>query len=217
MPTPSGRTESVPVDHACLSSVATFYMERVFAETGTTYEDIAEAMAEAYMRTPEHARRVKLAPPCSPVGKEYARELGRIVTRLKKYHYHDGILPADLLIPLAEALPKPYRDDCLRAYARMMGFLGAQSPVSEGAPDMSFLPALCKESGEAIAALGTGLADGRIDAQDLAAAPSMIKELQDLIAVATSAIASISTNTGYQDSSKNVTSIKSRARGEGVA
>ncbi|MES1926539.1 hypothetical protein T31B1_14504 [Salinisphaera sp. T31B1] len=177
-----------------------FYAERVLEETPMTFDALAEAIAIEYeRRVPAHARSVKLAAPSSSDYRTFAKELGAVSTRTKRYIRGGMLIPSDLEEAIAYALPAPYGLQCRRALARRYGFLGAVSPQSEAAPsDAEALSSICADAGGVIRSVGEALADGRLDADDIALAPLMIRQLHDLMSDAASAIKRIEDRTGYR-------------------
>jgi hypothetical protein len=81
-----------------------------------------------------------------------------------------------------QALPEPFRSDCMAELVRRYGFLGARPLLSHEEVFSHGIPGLAKEFGETMAALAGVIADGRIDAADGPLIRRALQEGTDLMA-----------------------------------
>lgn len=192
----SGTSETVQVEHATRQDVLVFHLERAVAETSMSYEDFAEAFAQAYVDlVPADARSVAMAPPDRKVldeeqnvplaaSRRVTRELGKLVTRAKRYRDGEIRIPADLEEAWVAALPEPYRKRCRDALVKRHGCIPAEMPAkTREMADADALGRICYSTAQTIRDMGVALSDGRFDQKDA----SLITDLDDLIATAVSA------------------------------
>lgn len=97
--------------------------------------------------------------------------------------------PTRMACELEEAvvlsLPQPFRNECLRELANRLGLLAVPLPdANPGA--LVTLGAFVKEFGECVLELSQTIADGHLDPNDVANSARAVKELDDLIAQASS-------------------------------
>jgi hypothetical protein len=100
--------------------------------------------------------------------------------------FYDGKvkLPTDLEEAWVTSLPEPHRADCERELAQRYGFMGARSPVAEGAPRALCTAKCAIEFGEMVQKIGPILVDG-VSAEDLHLLVRALKEAGDLLAEVT--------------------------------
>jgi hypothetical protein len=142
------------------------HVQQCMRETATSWPSFGQTVAEEYVeRVPLHKRVITF----HFDGDAYKdmRANGQLVDRCL-----DGStrLPADLEESIVHALPKPYRDACVRDLARRYGLLGARRLDAENtslADDLEAIGDLVESSGRAVAHLGRMVVDGVIDARDL--------------------------------------------------
>ena len=83
------------------------------------------------------------------------------------------------------ALPDPYRSGCLADLAERYGLLAAAAPATELRGQVSQIGALTKEFADVLQGVATTMADGRLDGQDVEHAAEVVRQVDELIAAAT--------------------------------
>lgn len=149
-----------------------------------TRESFADQVMQLYCsRTPLHLRHIPFhahtrgADPYAVI-----RANAQLVFRQL-----DGVvrLAVELEEAVVLALPAPYQGACLRELAARYGLLAAEQPGDVPAAQLAQLGDLVREFGEALQAVAGTLSDGRLDHADALASESAVRELDDLIATAT--------------------------------
>ncbi|MEF3081893.1 hypothetical protein V3391_06660 [Luteimonas sp. SMYT11W] len=107
--------------------------------------------------------------------------------------FRDGTtkLPADLEEAWVEALPEPYRMDCMRALARRYGFIGARVPEDSTAAQMLCTGRVAVEFGQAMQAMAELIALNPEDPSNLPRVERALKEFEDLVGEAVSVKATL--------------------------
>lgn len=95
-------------------------------------------------------------------------------------------MPAEIEEAVVLALPEPYRGRCLHDLAERYGLMAAQIPAVESGAQTASLGELASEFGEAVKAMAVTLGDGHLTPADAPSAQLAIRELDELIAKATS-------------------------------
>lgn len=157
------------------------YMQSFFHETGRSMESFADDVVRWYAANvrAEH-RTVEF----HSGGDAYARlrANGQIVNRFLTGTLR---LPVDLEEALIFALPADIRRELLRELAQRVGLMAAPLPDASGRHDVEQVGVLVREFGEAVAALGPVLGDGRIGADDAPHLRAAVREVEELIEQAT--------------------------------
>lgn len=155
--------------------------------TGLTLGEYAANVVELYhQRVALHERTVKFHSGGDPYDTRRANE--QIVTR---YMNAQVRFAADLEEAWVLALPNPYRQHLLAELADRYGLIAAAAPATCGPDQQCQVGKLCKETGEAMVKVGELLDDGVIDQRDRPAAMAALREIDDVIAAATSLKATI--------------------------
>lgn len=95
-------------------------------------------------------------------------------------------LPSEVEEAVVLSLPQPYRGECLRELSHRYGLLAVPLPAGDAVGRVVQAGEFAAAFGECVVAMAETLADGHLDARDAANAPRAVKELDDLIALATS-------------------------------
>jgi hypothetical protein len=100
----------------------------------------------------------------------------------------DGVvrLPAEVEEAVVLALPEPYRGACLHDLAARYGLMAAALPTEAPGAQAAQLGDLANDFGEAVQALAATLGDGHMTPADAGNARIAVRELDDLIARASS-------------------------------
>ena len=108
-------------------------------------------------------------------------------------------LPVDLEEAWVASLPAPHREDCERELAQRYGFIGARSPMSSAAAQMLCAGQVSVEFGELLQRVAL-ITDGEVHGpDDVAELTRALKEGKDLIAAATTLVASIESRLAQPD------------------
>lgn len=155
-------------------------VRRYLRLTGTSWEGLGLAVAEAYARrVPGHLARISW-----PSGGDVHRR-GKLAGQTLRRQLDPGEQgPADLDLydALLEVLPAGWRWRLVVAMGERDGLLpvqGEPAPASAPGGDAVALGNLLREVGEAIAALGPLVADGVVDSRDRPALPAVLEELAE--------------------------------------
>lgn len=94
-------------------------------------------------------------------------------------------MPCELEEAVVLSLPEPFRNECLRELANRMGLMAVPLPdTTPGA--LVTLGAFVSEFGQCVVELSQTIGDGHLDPHDAGNSGRAVKELDDLIAQATS-------------------------------
>lgn len=163
------------------------HVSAMLRHTGATRDDFGDDVAQRYMaRTPLHARVLQFHQHQRGANPYEVKDAnGQLLFRML-----DPAGPVRMAADVEEAvvlsLPQPYRDACLRELAGRVGLMATPEPAATGDVAATGMGALSTAFGEAVIAMAHTLADGQLCPADAQQAPVVVRELDDLIARATS-------------------------------
>ena len=160
------------------------FVQRALKHTELTRESFAEEVVYQYhQRTPLAQRRFEFHPFTS--GCDFLAVM-RANAQLV-FRQLDGTtrLASELEEAVVLALPEPFRQACLTELAARYGLLAAALPATTAAGRVGQVGRMAKEFGEVLSAIGGALGEGQADTHDSAHNEAVVRELDDLIAPAT--------------------------------
>lgn len=154
---------------------------------GLTRESFADAVVLLYHeRTPFHLRGVQFHP-FDRDADVYAVQRANAQLLFRMLDTNSNVrLASEIEESVVLSLPQPYRGECLRELAHRYGLMAVPLPAPQGGDRVVQVGEFAGAFGGCLLALAQTLGDGHLDADDAANAPRAVKELDELIALATS-------------------------------
>lgn len=150
-------------------------------------DDFAEEVAHLYhQRTPLHERSLKFHKHSAGTDPAAVRTANKQLLFRMLDPEGPTRMAAEIEEAVVLALPQPYRDQCQAELAARLGLMAAPLPAEDVVAAAVSCGELTVTFGECLQALAATIGDGRLDPSDAASAPAAIKELDHLIALATS-------------------------------
>lgn len=160
------------------------FVRLAIKHTDLTREAFAEEVVHLYhQRTPLKQRGIEFH--AFTTGCDFA-DVMRANAQLV-FRQLDGVtrFAAELEEAVVLALPQPFRQACLAELAGRYGLMAAALPASTAGGRMGQVGEMSKEFGEALRAISRTLEDGDLTSTDPALVTDVVRELDELIAAAT--------------------------------
>ncbi len=154
---------------------------QMIARTSLSQDTFAQALSEQLHRLVPEKAAEKDVPDFKAMAAgndtaAFLKACDRWLKRVARWLSGEVELPAWVEEAWVQALPGDYREACVNELASRYGLIGARALGAEACPVSAF-GGLVRQLGLAVETCSEVLADGRIDADDLALLPALIRQL----------------------------------------